>query len=131
MTAIRPILLALLCALTTGISLNGASASDNGLSEFISEIAGSWTCQADQSSYDDTAFSDAFHAEALNTSLNLPDSEPSQLSLVAATVWESLWASEHVLYEFVSEKAFRLVFSAENTDENTLTCTQQIQTTDT
>lgn len=135
MTAIRLFVFAFLCTLTITLSHSGVSAADGGyakLTAFFSDISGNWTCESDMGeSYTNISFGDDVHAELLSATMTetQPVQPDSALSLIAEGFWTSLWSGEQVMFEFVSETAFRLISEDSNTS-STLTCTQQTTVTD-
>ncbi len=120
MTVIRNLVFVLLCSLTT--------------SGVFADVVSEWQCEANDETIS-LIVADDFHAEVLSTnaysltvetSPALRGSADNPFIMVAETLWQSLWSTDDVILEVMSETAIKLILasgSSDSSDAETLTCT--------
>ncbi|MEX0298881.1 MAG: hypothetical protein AB3N28_07410 [Kordiimonas sp.] len=135
MTAIRNLVFVLLCSLTaSGIFAGVASASQYSAVNWISDLTSEWHCEANGEMVS-LIVADDFHAELLSAnsysletevSPSLRESNDNPFILVAETLWQSLWSTDDVILEVMSETAIKLIVASSTSNDaesQSLTCT--------
>lgn len=131
MTVLRTLIFIVFCGLSSsGAFANIIDDSQNFTAKIaatLTDLTGGWHCEADPEAVA-FALSDTFHAELSPASheTKAPHAD-SPFVLVASGLWQSLWSDDRVIYEVISETAFRLIAESSHPEEEAtmLVCTKQ------